>query len=1750
MFKKAIAGVLSAVLCASALLSGGVHVSRETASEPAGSAVQEPADGSFQGTNSLSRYFAQHPADNQTAAQPLKASAAEGFFAVTDLDYDAETGLIRAVTSQSEDCRLLVTFADEDAPANLYKVTFSVSAGEYVTTEGSAELSCVPAYYTLSAQLVDRIGNPLSEAFRLTTQTREMQEILDMTAFDFAPEQVVNLDEDESTNFIVLSEDTVQPETDDDTNTLISADYDQNVFVFGNIDNSFRSLNEGQYLYIQPTEDDIIAVSVQDVTVDGDTATVTGSGEIDDMFDFIKMEVETTNVYETQLSEQQYRDGNVQMVSADDLIDPDIEPSEFTLSKSFSKEFPLGGHFSVTPGFSIESTVKWNAYKHFSHFNVFFVAETSVKLSVSGKVSTAVNDDDDDDENNNSGSSNDSSSSGSSSSGSSSSGSSSSGDSSSGDSSSGSSSSGDSSSGSSSDSSSSGDSSEGGMQFGGEGALFSEDDHLIEIPVYSVGAVTINAFVDFNLYINAELELGLEKKFTKGFAFDSREGIFKINYDSEPLLPTVQFKGSVTAKLTVGFEVEALGGLVEASLGGGVSVEASLDTENNEHCEKDGSNIFKPLSGSGPDKIHFDDTCMKIEIGFKVSIELNFKIGFKIEDVQGALKVLNGFELEKSFSYEYETDEIAGFKLPKYNLYCSYNSAGDYKGFTFNYLRVPDGGDTECPHQAYRVDFNTHFYNVPAGTSAELIVDGHSYPLSPIPNSVLKLYAIPRRNNGSYSYAIMVDNVRRASGTFYIDNAPRVFENTIVWDEDGNYTGADVQPSDEHAPEPVVTTPPETIPYNPDYSDHIPPKYMITKGQDYIWFGDSITGLYSNDGTLSICGYGDMYDEVNLSYDIRQGTHTVIMEDLNPEKNLFINSLAAKVFSSMPNLEVVYMPHRITKIGAHAFEGDENLKYLRYGGEKDTTTTFVIPSVLRTVGDFAFKGCKSAPFGDIKFAKSVSSIGYQAFEGCLGITSVDVPGDSEATIGTEAFAGCSNLKKAVFNKGVKQIAAYCLQGCGALEDLTLPFFDIDPAEDPGRLVNLFNPHGAPEGFYLVYTNWRSISYHVDLYAPSSLKHVTILTGDTVPAYFFNNFKYLETVTICGEVKEIGESAFTDCANLKELYFGTKGVNNKVTALPQGITVINPRTFCGCTNLNFADLTIPSGVTAIEDSAFSGCCGITSLYVPGMTDAEKAPVTTIGSYAFNTCKSLKKIQLGDGVKSLGGDLFNDCISVSELQIPRFDLAGAVCDWFSDSDYNYPEELYLGYSYPRMMGGSDCAFIPKTLKKIVVTGGTVIPRDYFRYLKSVETIECRGDIETIEQDAFNGCESLEMIRLGEHGSPEYILLPDSLTAVGEGAFRGCKAAKFGDLAIPETLVSVGDSAFNGCAGITSLLVPGNGETVLSGSAFSGCTNLKKAVIWDGVKTVSGCIFANCLSMEELVVGSYDQFGTAYDFFNRSNDYPDDMYMAYSFTNMFGHTESAFVPKSMKTIAVARGGNIAGYKFDGMKGIETFILPLVPETVDNYAFQNCTAMKNLNLIGEAGDWNEVTIRDGGNSALLTLLGEDRAGGSYDPLQILAQPDDAAVYTGTKTTFYCMAAGKYELHYHWQYTDDNGTTCNDAGSSEYKLTVTADKAVNGRKYRCVVEDVKQHRVISDEVTLTVKGDAGDKPAGYHPGDLNGDGHIDVSDAVLLARFVAEDASAKISAIGILNADVDGNGNAGSEDIVLILQYIAKRIKEFPVNL
>ena len=51
----------------------------------------------------------------------------------------------------------------------------------------------------------------------------------------------------------------------------------------------------------------------------------------------------------------------------------------------------------------------------------------------------------------------------------------------------------------------------------------------------------------------------------------------------------------------------------------------------------------------------------------------------------------------------------------------------------------------------------------------------------------------------------------------------------------------------------------------------------------------------------------------------------------------------------------------------------------------------------------------------------------------------------------------------------------------------------------------------------------------------------------------------------------------------------------------------------------------------------------------------------------------------------------------------------------------------------------------------------------------------------------------------------------------------------------------------------------------------------------------------------------------------------------------------------------------------------------------------------------------------------------------------------------------------------------------------------------------------------------------------------MDVSDAILLARFVAEDSEANITAAGKKNADCDGKAGLNGEDTIRILKFIAK---------
>ena len=63
--------------------------------------------------------------------------------------------------------------------------------------------------------------------------------------------------------------------------------------------------------------------------------------------------------------------------------------------------------------------------------------------------------------------------------------------------------------------------------------------------------------------------------------------------------------------------------------------------------------------------------------------------------------------------------------------------------------------------------------------------------------------------------------------------------------------------------------------------------------------------------------------------------------------------------------------------------------------------------------------------------------------------------------------------------------------------------------------------------------------------------------------------------------------------------------------------------------------------------------------------------------------------------------------------------------------------------------------------------------------------------------------------------------------------------------------------------------------------------------------------------------------------------------------------------------------------------------------------------------------------------------------------------------------------------------------------------------------------------------------------GDADCTGKVDISDAVLIARFANQDKTAKITDQGIANADVTGDSTVDSDDCTKVLKYVARIISE-----
>ena len=232
------------------------------------------------------------------------------------------------------------------------------------------------------------------------------------------------------------------------------------------------------------------------------------------------------------------------------------------------------------------------------------------------------------------------------------------------------------------------------------------------------------------------------------------------------------------------------------------------------------------------------------------------------------------------------------------------------------------------------------------------------------------------------------------------------------------------------------------------------------------------------------------------------------------------------VFAGCSSLESITIPDSIASIGERAFYGCSSLKSIN------------IPSSVTNIESAAFSECTSLesisvdinnknyisedgilfnkekteimcyPAGkkDLKeyiIPKEVTSIRYEAFEGCSSLESIDIP-SSVTNIGNNAFLGCSSLKSINIPEGVTSIRDSTFYRCSSLESINIP-----------------------EGV-------TRIGYSA-FYGCSSLKSINIPEGVTSIEYgVFDGCISLESINIPSSVTSIENEAFDGCSNLESI----------------------------------------------------------------------------------------------------------------------------------------------------------------------------------------------------------------------------------------------------------------------------------------------------------------------------------------------------------------------------------------------------------------------------------------------------------------------------------------------------------------------------------------------------------------------------------------------------------------------------------------
>ena len=286
-----------------------------------------------------------------------------------------------------------------------------------------------------------------------------------------------------------------------------------------------------------------------------------------------------------------------------------------------------------------------------------------------------------------------------------------------------------------------------------------------------------------------------------------------------------------------------------------------------------------------------------------------------------------------------------------------------------------------------------------------------------------------------------------------------------------------------------------------------------------------------------------------------------------------------------------------------------------------------------------------------------------------------------------------------------------------------------------------------------------------------------------------------------------------------------------------------------------------------------------------------------------------------------------ISEVEKTVKTFEKEGYYGNYLS-GDLILPEKVLNGSTEYTLIELGRSAFYG--LKSVVIPNSvTYIGYGAFAGCEDLESAILSNSLTSIGEYIFSGCSKLTSINI-----------PESVIEIAEGAFYNCSGLTSID--IPESVTSIGEYAFYGCSGLTSIDIP-NSVTSIGGSAFSNCSKLTKVTIGDSVTTIGRDAFSDCSKLTKVTIGnSVTEIGS------------------YAFEGCSGLT-SVDIPNSVTTIGRDAFSNcseltkvtigdsvteIGSGAFRNCSGLTSVDIPNSVTTIGSEAFRNCTGLTKVTI------------------------------------------------------------------------------------------------------------------------------------------------------------------------------------------------------------